>query len=103
MQLVANETELCIRSTVFLQSVIDDCSVFQAMLEPYLILSKPVVSEYHYLAGLVILHDYLSYVDFFQNHLFRKIPLGCQTLWIQIRSNILMDLFWVQTVCRVIR
>ena len=41
---------------------------------------------------------------FFQNQLFRKIlsgiPLACQTVWIQIRPDILFGLIWVQTVCK---
>ena len=39
---------------------------------------------------------------FFQNQLFGKIlsgiPSGCQTVWIQIRTDILLVLIWVQTV-----
>ena len=30
---------------------------------------------------------------------FFSIPSGCQTVWIQIRPNILSGLIWVQTVC----
>ena len=29
-----------------------------------------------------------------------SIPSGCQTVWIQIRPNILAGLIWVQTVCK---
>ena len=29
-----------------------------------------------------------------------SIPSWCQTVWIQIRSNILLGLIWVQTVCK---
>ena len=29
-----------------------------------------------------------------------SIPLGCQTVWIQIRPDILSGLIWVQTVCK---
>ena len=82
--------------------------VFQAMLEPYLILSKPMVIEDYYLAGLVklILHDYLSSVDFFSKSTFPKNSfrniIRVSNRWIQIRSNILTDLVWFQTVCRVI-
>ena len=40
---------------------------------------------------------------FFQIQLFRKIlsgiPSECQTVWIQIRPNLLLGLIWVQTVC----
>ena len=30
-----------------------------------------------------------------------SIPSGCQTVWIQIRPDILSGLIWVQTVCKV--
>ena len=40
---------------------------------------------------------------FFQNQLLRKIlpeiPSECQTVWNQIRPDILSGLIWVQTVC----
>ena len=40
----------------------------------------------------------------FQNQLFRKIlsgkPWECQTVWIQIRPDILSGQIWVQTVCK---
>ena len=43
----------------------------------------------------------LSSADFFRNQLFRKILSGivleCQTVWIQIRPDIMA---WVQTVCK---
>ena len=46
----------------------------------------------------------LSSGDFFQNQLFQKILSGtlseCQTVWIQIRTDILLVLIWVQTVCK---
>ena len=42
--------------------------------------------------------------DFFQNHPFRiilsGIPSESQTVWIQIRPDILSGLIWVQTVCK---
>ena len=45
-----------------------------------------------------------SSADFFQNLLFQKIISGtlteCQTVWIQIRTDILSVLIWVQTVCK---
>ena len=45
----------------------------------------------------------LSSADFFQNLLFQKKISGslseCQMVWIQIRTNILAVLIWVQTVC----
>ena len=47
----------------------------------------------------------LSSADFFfQNYFFQKILSGilseCQTVWIQIRADILSALIWVQTVCK---
>ena len=51
-----------------------------------------------------ILHAFLSSADFFENPLFRKIisviPSECQTVWIQIRPDILSGVNWVQTVCK---
>ena len=53
---------------------------------------------------LEIVHAFLSSADFFQNQLFQKIlsgiPSECQTDWIQIRSDILSGMIWVQTVCK---
>ena len=47
---------------------------------------------------------YLSSADFSQNQLFQKFlsgtPSECQTVWIQIRPNILSGLIWVQTACK---
>ena len=47
---------------------------------------------------------FLSSADFFENQLFRNIlsgiPSECQTVWIQIRPDILSGLIWVQTVCK---
>ena len=51
----------------------------------------------------LIVHPFLSFADFFQNQLFRKIlsgPSECQTFWTQIRPDILSGLIWVQTVCQ---
>ena len=46
----------------------------------------------------------LSSGDFFQNELFRKVLSGalseCQTVWIQIRTDILSILIWVQILCK---
>ena len=46
----------------------------------------------------------LSSADFFQNQFFQQILSGtlseCQTVWIQIRTDILSVLIWVQTVCK---
>ena len=47
---------------------------------------------------------FLSSADLFQNHFFRKIisgmPSQCQTVWIQIKPDVLLGLIWVQTVCK---
>ena len=40
---------------------------------------------------------FLSSADIFQNIL-SGMPSECQTVWIQIRTNILLGLIWVQTV-----
>ena len=40
---------------------------------------------------------------FFQNHFFEiffQEYHQCQTVWIQIRSNVMSSLIWVQTVCK---
>ena len=53
-------------------------------------------------ARWVIFHAFLLYADFFQNQLFQKIlsgiPPACQSVWIQIRTDISLGLIWVQTV-----
>ena len=47
---------------------------------------------------------YMSSADFFKINFFKKnlseIPLEWQTVWIQIRPDILSGLIWVQTVCK---
>ena len=47
---------------------------------------------------------FLSSADFFQNQLFetlfQELPSECQTVWIQIRPDILSGLIWVETVCK---
>ena len=52
----------------------------------------------------VILYAFLSSADFFQNQLFQKkisgIQSECQTVWIQIRPNILSGLIWHQAICK---
>ena len=52
----------------------------------------------------VILHTFLSYMDFFLNLLFQKtligIPSEYQTVWLQIRPYILSGLIWIQTTCK---
>ena len=51
-----------------------------------------------------LFNAFLLSADFFQNQLFWKILSGilseCQTVWIQIRPDILSGLIWVQTVCK---
>ena len=53
----------------------------------------------------VILHTFCRLLFFlnFQNQLFPKIisgtPSAYQTVWIQIRPDILSGLIWVQTIC----
>ena len=51
----------------------------------------------------VILLDFLSSADFFQNQLFPKIlpgiPSEFQTIWIQIGTDVLSVLIRVRTVC----
>ena len=47
--------------------------------------------------------SFLSSADFFQIIFFEKFFQEyhqCQTVWIQIRPNILLGLIWVQTVCQ---
>ena len=48
--------------------------------------------------------SFLSSADFFRNHLFGKIlsriQSECQTVWIQIRYDVLSVLIWVQTVSK---
>ena len=43
---------------------------------------------------------FLSSVNFFTKKNLSGILLECQTVWIQIRQDILSGLIWVQTVCR---
>ena len=45
-----------------------------------------------------VLHAFFK-INFFENF-FKETPSECQTVWIQIRADILMGLFWVQTVCK---
>ena len=57
-----------------------------------------------YFAYWEILHVFCRLLIFFQIPLFRKIlsgiPSECQTVWIQIRPDILSGPIWVQTVCK---
>ena len=46
----------------------------------------------------------LSSADIFQNYYFQKslseTLSGCQTVWTKIRTDIMLVLIWVQTVCK---
>ena len=48
---------------------------------------------------------YCHLLNFFKNNFFWKTlsgkPEECQTIWIQIRPDILSGLIWIQTVCKV--
>ena len=51
------------------------------------------------------LHIVWKCADFLQNYVFKKInhprpPSECQTVWIQIKTDILLVFIWVQTVCK---
>ena len=58
------------------------------------------------LACWVFIHAFVvvSWFFFKKNQLFQKFLTGtlseCQTVWIQIRTNLLSGLIWVQTVCK---
>ena len=56
-------------------------------------------------AGLLFM-ILLSFADFFQNQLFQKLLSGklsdCQSVWIQIRTDFLSVLIWVQTVLEML-
>ena len=58
--------------------------------------------QWNRFAPWVIFHAFLLSAVFIQNQFFRKIlsviPSECQTVWIQIRPDILSGLIWVQTV-----
>ena len=45
-----------------------------------------------------------SFAYFSQNYFFQKLNSGtqleCQRIWIQVRTDVLSDLIWVQTVCK---
>ena len=53
----------------------------------------------------VILHTFFASTDLFQNDFLKKILSGtlpeCQTVWIQIRTDRMSILIWVQTVGKV--
>ena len=52
----------------------------------------------------IFLHALLTSADLFQNQVFLKIlsgiPSECQTIGIQIRTDILLVVIWIQTVCK---
>ena len=55
-------------------------------------------TKYELFACLVIFHDFfLSSAEYYFKK--KKTP-KCQTAWIQIRSDVLLGLIWVQTVCK---
>ena len=60
--------------------------------------------QWNLFAPWVIFHALLSSADFLQNQLFRKIlsgiPSECQTVRIQIRSDILSGLIWARLFCK---
>ena len=76
----------------------------------YLIVLSPDLCTLTYFVNLCppgkcfMLYCCLLSADYFQNNFLRKILSGissdCQTLWIQIRPNILLGLIWVQTFCK---
>ena len=49
------------------------------------------------------MYAFLSSADLFSKSFFRNIfsgiPSECQTVWIQIRPDVLSGLVWIQTVC----
>ena len=49
-------------------------------------------------------YDILSSADFFLKSTFSKrvsrLVSECQTVWVEIRPNVLSGLIWVQTVCK---
>ena len=61
------------------------------------LLSTPIFTLY--------MHAVLSSADIKKKKTFQtilsRIPSGCQTVWIQIRPDILSGLIWVQTVCKI--
>ena len=46
---------------------------------------------------LLLAEDFFFSKKFFQDHYWSE----CQTVWIQIRTDILLVLIWIQTVCKV--
>ena len=52
----------------------------------------------NFVCFLVIFEFFLK-INFFKKNL-SGIPLECQTVWIQIRLDVLMGLIWIKTVCK---
>ena len=73
------------------------CKVFFIYIQEVHFINNPLPTE-------IFCMLFLSSADFFQNQLFQKILSGissaCQTVWIQVRPDILLGLIWVQTVCK---
>ena len=48
---------------------------------------------------LVILHGVFK-INFFEKLSQESVPSECQTVWAQIRPDVLSGLIWVQTICK---
>ena len=74
------------------------CIVSLCYINPSLVRVRPRKS------GPFITERFLPCADFFQKKYFRnffiEILSECQTVWIQIRPDILSGLIWIQTVCK---
>ena len=44
--------------------------------------------------------DFILKLNFFSKKNLSGIPSECQTVWIQIRPDVLSGLIWIQTVCK---
>ena len=51
---------------------------------------------------LLFLHTYYCAIFYSLDARFFSVPSGCQTVWIQIRPDILSGLIWVKTVCKTV-
>ena len=64
----------------------------------------PITSDYCLLGNFACFKFCCGLLIFFKiiffKNCFGNIPSECQTIWIQIRPNILSVLIWVQTVCK---
>ena len=54
---------------------------------------------YKYCFFFILSHFYHCAI-FYSGCWIFSMPYGCQTVWIQIRPNILLGLIWIQTVCK---